>query len=281
MNALEALESHGPAWRDWLLDNLTKQCRPHDLLVDMMKGGWLVQQAELALSQGQALLNQPASRTILRPTIGPSNQLHVNGQDIRVMSRLTNPQAVVIAEVLSSEECEELIALAMSKGLNASDVVDNDSGERVLHQGRTSTSTNLTKAENTLVARIEQRLADLTAWPVSHGEGLQVLRYTPGQEYRPHFDWFDPSAKGASLHLQNGGQRVATTVIYLRVAEEGGGTLFPEVGFEACPPQGGAVFFNNLDPYGAEDRLSLHAGSPVTRGTKVVCTYWQRERPFQ
>ena len=57
MNAHEALESHGPAWRDWLLDNLTKQCRPHDLLVDMMKGGWEVQQAELALAQGQALLN--------------------------------------------------------------------------------------------------------------------------------------------------------------------------------------------------------------------------------
>lgn len=46
------------------------------------------------------------------------------------------------------------------------------------------------KGENAVVRSIEERIAKLTHLPVSHGEGMQVLRYVNGQEYRPHHDFF-------------------------------------------------------------------------------------------
>jgi prolyl 4-hydroxylase len=31
-------------------------------------------------------------------------------------------------------------------------------------------------------------------WPVENGEGIQVLHYRPGAEYKPHYDYFDPTS---------------------------------------------------------------------------------------
>ena len=59
-----------------------------------------------------------------------------------------------------------------------------------------------------------------------------IINYEEGQEYKPHYDWFDPNAPGSATHLANGGQRVGTTVIYLATADGGGSTSFPDSGLE-------------------------------------------------
>jgi prolyl 4-hydroxylase len=210
----------------------------------------------------------------------PEGEWTVQGQRLSVLSRITRPRAVLLDGVLSADECGELIDYAHSKGLKSSGVVDRETGESIHHQARTSTSVCFTRAETLLIDTIERRLAALTGWPVTHGEGLQVLRYEPGQQYRSHFDWFNPEKAGSALHLKRGGQRVGTTVIYLSPAHEGGGTRFPKAGVEVSPRAGGAIFFTNLDPCGRPDHMSLHAGTPVVKGTKIVMTYWQRESAF-
>lgn len=43
-----------------------------------------------------------------------------------------------------------------------------------------------------------------------HGEGLQVLHYEVGQKYEPHFDYFLDE-----FNTKNGGQRIATVLMYL------------------------------------------------------------------
>ena len=48
----------------------------------------------------------------------------------------------------------------------------------------------------------DQTIAALLAWPVSHGEGLQVLRYRPGAEYQPHYDYFDPKEPGTKISIK-------------------------------------------------------------------------------
>jgi hypothetical protein len=45
-----------------------------------------------------------------------------------------------------------------------------------------------------------------------HGEGLQVLHYEVGQKYEPHFDYFHDD-----YNTKNGGQRIATLLMYLYV----------------------------------------------------------------
>lgn len=150
--------------------------------------------------------------------------------------------------------------------------------EQRLHE---SSRVFLTRAETPLIDDVENRLAALTGWPVSHGEGLQILRYEPGQQYKPHHDWFDPAKSGSASHLKHGGQRVGTTVIYLAAAQAGGGTSFPKAGLEVSPRAGGAIFFTNMTASGQPDDMSLHAGTPVLQGTKIVMTYWQREAAFR
>ncbi len=43
-----------------------------------------------------------------------------------------------------------------------------------------------------------------------HGEGLQVLHYEVGQKYEPHYDYFLDT-----FNTKNGGQRIATVLMYL------------------------------------------------------------------
>ncbi|CAN7119866.1 unnamed protein product [Brassica rapa subsp. narinosa] len=65
-----------------------------------------------------------------------------------------------------------------------------------------------------------------------HGEGLQVLHYEEGQKYEPHYDYFVDE-----FNTKNGGQRMATMLMYLTDVEEGGETVFPaaNMNFSSVP----------------------------------------------
>jgi hypothetical protein len=124
------------------------------------------------------------------------------------------------------------------------------------------------REENELCARIEARIARLLDWPVENGEGLQVLHYLPGAEYKPHHDYFDPAKAGTPSIVARGGQRVGTVVMYLNAPENGGGTSFPDVALEVAPIKGNAVFFSYDRPHPIT--RTLHGGAPVIAGEKWV-----------
>ena len=134
------------------------------------------------------------------------------------------------------------------------------------------------RGETPLCRRIEARIAALVNWPVANGEGLQVLHYVPGAEYKPHHDYFDPAQPGMASVLKRGGQRVGTVVMYLNTPQQGGGTSFPEVALEVAPIKGNAVFFSYDRPHPIS--RTLHAGAPVIAGEKWVATKWLREGEF-
>jgi prolyl 4-hydroxylase len=148
----------------------------------------------------------------------------------------------------------------------------------VIHD-RSSEGTYFMRGENPLVTRIERRLAELSSYPVENGEGLQILHYGVGGEYKPHFDFFEPEYAGSAGHLENGGQRVSTTILYLNDVEVGGETIFPEISLLVSARKGAAVYFSYYDAGGVPDRLTLHGGTPVRSGEKWIATKWVRERP--
>ena len=117
---------------------------------------------------------------------------------------------------------------------------------------------------------------------MSIAEELQVVRYLPGQEFKPHLDAFDESADGKrAWEMYGGGQRDATILIYLDGPEEGGETVFPELGLRVPPTPRAALLWRNVRSDGAVDPRLLHGGEPVRRGVKYAVNLWFRRDPTQ
>src|SRR6185437_11905475 len=169
--------------------------------------------------------------------------VRTSDREVQVLATMQLPRVIVFGGLLSPEECDALIEDAR-KRMRRSNTLNNRTGGEELNEARTSEGMFFARGENKLVQQIEKRIAELVAWPVDHGEGLQILRYGVGAEYRPHYDYFDPAELGTPSILKRGGQRVASLVIYLHTSPTGGSTVFPDVGLHVAPSKGNAVFLS-------------------------------------
>jgi prolyl 4-hydroxylase len=272
--------------RRWIVDQVEAGCRPQDIVAAMRASGWDedVAAAAMAVSLREPV-PPPAQAEPLPggvPVPGAALAVGVSplppgDREVRVLMALRQPRVVLLAGLLADAECDALVALARPR-LARSETVDGESGGSAVNPARTSDGMFFERGETALVDRIERRIAALLQWPLAHGEGLQVLRYRPGAEYKPHHDYFDPRQPGAGALLQRGGQRVGTLVMYLSTPEAGGATTFPDALLEVAPVKGHAVFFSYDRPHAVT--RTLHGGAPVTAGEKWVATKWLRERPF-
>ncbi|CAH9084985.1 unnamed protein product [Cuscuta europaea] len=204
------------------------------------------------------------------------------------------PRAFVYHNFLSKDECEYLISLAKPH-MQKSTVVDSETGKSKDSRVRTSSGTFLPRGRDRTVREIEKRIADFTFIPMEHGEGLQILHYEVGQKYEPHYDYFLDD-----FNTKNGGQRIATVLMYLSDVEEGGETVFPAAkgnfsavpwwyelsecgkgGLSVKPMMGDALLFWSMKPDGALDPSSLHGGCPVIKGNKWSSTKWMRVHEYK
>eukprot|EP00238_Polyblepharides_amylifera_P008670 CAMPEP_0196573132 /NCGR_PEP_ID=MMETSP1081-20130531/3078_1 /TAXON_ID=36882 /ORGANISM="Pyramimonas amylifera, Strain CCMP720" /LENGTH=220 /DNA_ID=CAMNT_0041890739 /DNA_START=549 /DNA_END=1212 /DNA_ORIENTATION=- len=135
----------------------------------------------------------------------------------------------------------------------------------------------------------------------SRSDGLEVKRYRVGEKYNSHHDYFSSPQRPMK------DDRIATFLIYLDSAEEGGETIFPwakgdekinpSTGWPYRPldyntecepgtqpegavkvkvPTGYAVLFYNTLPSGEVDPYSQHGSCPVKKGEKWTATVWTR-----
>lgn len=267
--------------RRWILSQAGAGCRSDDLLASMVRSGWA---EDVALAALEATLAERgaaapvAVAAVPEPALdGAPNVLRAGDREVRVLAVMSLPRVVVFGGLLSEQECDELVALARPR-LARSETVDNTTGGSEVNAARTSDGMFFERGETPLIERIERRIAELVRWPMERGEGLQVLHYRPGAQYKPHHDFFDPAHPGTANILRRGGQRVGTVVMYLNTPAGGGATTFPEVGLEVQPVKGNAVFFSYERPLAST--RTLHGGAPVLDGEKWVATKWMREGVF-
>lgn len=192
---------------------------------------------------------------------------------------LQYPRVVLEKRFLSEAEVLGLLNLAEGKYTRAG-VVSNETGETVIDAHRTGEYAMLGPSPDAMTKAIEERIANVTGTRIVQGEGIQIIRYGKGDEYKPHYDWFDPSAQNSIKQLKLGGQRIATVILYLKMPEEGGETEFTEIKppLKVKPESGDALFFWNLDAYGNGEVLATHAGRPPIKGDKIIATRWLRQR---
>ncbi len=268
----------------WILEQAAAGRDPRDVTAAMRQQGWQEQDAIDAVehTMREHLARHARTHGLPPPTVVPAPierngpaALRVMDREINVLAQMLHPRVIVFGGVLSAGECDGLVEMARARLLR-SPVFNPDTGADENHEARTSEGMFFTRGENTLCQKIEARIAALLDWPLENGEGLQVLRYGPGAEYKPHHDYFDPERPGAEVALRRGGQRVASLVMYLNTPPCGGATIFPDVNFEVAPVKGNAVFFSYDRPHPMT--ASLHGGAPVVEGDKWVATKWLREK---
>lgn len=148
--------------------------------------------------------------------------------------------------------------------------LDPNTGRRIAHPIRTSDGAVIGPTREDLVIQaINRRIALASGTRTAEGEPLAVLRYSPGQQYRPHLD----TIAGAT------NQRVKTVLIYLNQGYAGGETVFPTLDLSIEPRGGDAVVFTNVRPDGRPDERTRHAGLPIRAGVKWLATRWIRREP--
>lgn len=141
---------------------------------------------------------------------------------------------------------------------------------------RTSTTANLYEIEDPRARAIEQKISATLGIRLPYAEGIQAQRYEVGQQFKPHYDAFQPDSNSYQRFAGLRGNRTWTFMVYLNDDLEGGATRFTALDIGIRPKLGMALFWDNLLESGAPNPATLHAGEPVTRGYKAIITQWFR-----
>lgn len=177
-------------------------------------------------------------------------------------------------DFLSIVQCAELVARVETNRRPSTIADANGDG-----YFRTSETCDLDPADP-FIASIDRAIAAYAGIHPAYGEPLQGQRYSVGQEFKAHTDYFEPGGKDYAQYCSVAGNRTWTFMAYLNEPEAGGATRFTKVGKTIQPETGKLIAWDNRLPNGALNPATIHHGMKVRSGVKYVITKWYRERPW-
>lgn len=190
-----------------------------------------------------------------------------------------DPYIIRLKHFLTKEEIKEIRRMAHGKFERSTIVVED---EMVKSNVRTSETAFITdnghfNKYSKPIENILNKVKYLTGCKRNQIESLMVVKYSVGQEYYNHHDYFKP---GHTETISYGGQRIGSFFIYLNSLEEdaGGETEFPLIKVKSRPSEGDAVFWWNMKPSGKLLKKTLHRGNPVKKGIKYGLNLWTRSK---
>lgn len=223
---------------------------------------------------------------------------------VTLTTRSLRPTVFELSDFLSGAECDFIKRYASSRMVK-SGVANMDSTGGNTDDVRTSTQTFMERNGSPQIRALEERAHNMTRLPYNLGENIQVVRYTVGQKYGAHRDFFNPNdyhRQPSMLRSVEYGarNRLATVFWYLESVPEGGETFFPRAldaegkeyhpwngdhedcyrGLAVPPIRGNAVLFYSMVPDGRLDERSLHGGcKPRGHGEKWGANQWIWNHP--
>ncbi|MEG8052599.1 2OG-Fe(II) oxygenase [Sphingomonas aerolata] len=184
--------------------------------------------------------------------------LTANGAPAAFLRRKSSPTELIFAYFRHSlPGMSAVISQRLEPLLTPARVIDPATGRHIEHPVRTSDGCVIGPAQEDLVVQaLNHRIAAASSTPTTHGEPLAILRYAPGQRYRPHHD----TVAGAS------NQRNWTMLVYLNDGYAGGADAFPHLDLTVRGRRGDGLLFRNTKTDDRPDPLALHEGQPIIGG---------------
>jgi hypothetical protein len=190
----------------------------------------------------------------------------------------TDPNICTFTSFVSPAVCDWLIERSRGR-LERARVYDAFEHTDFVDESRTNSSAIFPIVDADLVHMLVQaRMAAVCRTPVSHMEAPTVLHYAMGETIGDHYDFVDPSHPNYAEEIGSFGNRMVTFLIYLNDDYGGGETVFPKLGISHSGRRGEGLFFVNTLENGHANLLTLHNGSPPTRGEKWVFSQFIRNR---
>ncbi len=180
-------------------------------------------------------------------------------------------QLYTLEGFLSDKECARVIALS-SHHLRPSTLSYASSDSAF----RTSSTADLCHLKSPVATQIDEKICRTLGIRVEYSEGIQAQRYGVGQQFKPHWDYFQPDTHVYRRLAGLRGNRTWTFMVYLNDVEDGGATRFTKIDYAVKPKAGMAVLWNNLLPDGTPNEYTMHCGEPVLAGQKIIITKWFR-----
>lgn len=128
-----------------------------------------------------------------------------------------------------------------------------------------------------------ETISELIRQPKECFEPSTGVSYTNNEFFSKHCDTINYYTHNKLSYCApgSGGARICTALLYLNDDFEGGETEFPNLGLNIKPKKGRLLLWHNVgEDAMVPDTQSLHAGKPVTNGTKHALTIWCRINPI-
>lgn len=182
-----------------------------------------------------------------------------------------DPYIALYQGLFSPAECKYLAVLG-TPWLDKASILNLAGEGRLDNEIRDAQSCSIPHlAEDMVVHAVNRCIAAATGTPWINGEPLNILKYAPGQQYKPHHD-----GTGAD----NITVREQTALIWLNEQFEGGETDFPRIKVRVRGSVGDMLVFRNVLANGAIDERMIHAGLAVTEGIKWMASRWIQSGPY-
>eukprot|EP01038_Epipyxis_sp_PR26KG_P005126 gene5126-7142_t len=184
-----------------------------------------------------------------------------------------NPNVYYISNFLSPKEIKYFDALCTANQSKfKKSFTDSLNEDKVISSERTSNYLSISKGQDRVIRKLEQRASDLVGLHTQNVEPFQIVSYSNGQRFTVHHDAGTLLEDGTVEIVQP--RRVVTLFIYLNTLPHGQGhTEFPllldehdrslnEV-LSIRPEAGCGVLFCNINNDGTADPRLAHQALPV------------------
>jgi len=258
----DALNAH---YTRWLRDNMRLGVDLVELFRQLREAGY----SDKAIADGLDAV-RPQNDSLANGPPPPPPLIRRNPPNLKRFDS-TEVDLYTLDDFLSAKECDKLVAL-ISHHLQPS-TVSHDNGDRYF---RTSQTSHLSHLKSPVSIATDDKICRTLGIRPEYAEGIQAQRYDVGQQFKPHWDYFEPGTREYMRYAGTRGNRTWTFMVYLNEGMEGGGTRFTSLDHTFQPKTGLAVLWNNLKADGTGNPATMHSGEPVTRGHKIIITKWFR-----